>query len=237
MASVSPTSLAGTSLASVLKLTPVRSVLVPPAVLTLISPALTALGTVRRTSCWVSGDVEEALSKIVRTSKLPTPRPSIWICSSGPTRPEPSSSMVLPVLIAPPTLRSVGTTCNSKLVVAPSTCTRPLRARAGTSSVKVRPSPLGLPVRVSVPAVPLSSTPANCTRVWEVKPWPCSTMAWPVLAAGLEGSAATPACAEAWMPVNCTSGCGANAGPASVALPPSVLIWIGPSRVSGAASR
>ena len=66
-----------------------------------------------------------------------------------------------------------------------------------------------------------------------VKPWPVRVMVWPVLADGLAGLPALPLAACAVMPVKTLAGCaGKLAG--SCAVPPSVVMRIGPSRVRGA---
>ena len=114
----------------------------------------------------------------------------------------------------PPTARRVGVTCKSMLMPLPSTLTAPLRASAGTTTVSVVPPAPTVPVRVRMPATPASSTPWNCTSVLLVKPWPCSTMAWPVLAEGRLALAGTPALAAATMAVNSDSGCAGVLGPA-----------------------
>ena len=203
VAIVSPTSAAGLRSASAVTVVlPLRSVLLPPAVDTVISPALTPAGTVKVTSCW-----SMAPSTTVRTAKLPTPRPSIVMARSLAVRPVPSSTMVLPATMLPPTDFSVGTTCKVKLAPLPSTVTAPLRASAGTVSVSVVPPAPTEPVRVRVPSVPLSSMPWNCTSVLPVKPWPVRVMVWPVLAEGTTALPALPLAALAVIPVNTLAGC------------------------------
>ena len=96
---------------------------------------------------------------------MPTPRPSTVTIRSFTDRPVPSSTIVLPVATAPPTARSVGTTCSGIDTPLPCTRTAPVRARAGTTTVSVRPSSLTAPVRTSVPSFPVSSTAANSTCV------------------------------------------------------------------------
>ena len=232
VASVSPTSAPGVwSACAVTTAPPTSSVALPPAVDTVMRPAPTPAGTVSVTSCW-SG-VLPAPSTTVRRTKLPTVRPSMLMTRSEVVSPVPSSTRVLPTATVPPCARSTGTTCSSMLLPLPSTATAPLRASAGTATLSVVPPPPTLPVRVSVPVAPLSSSPWNCTSVLLVKPWPCSTMVCPVTAAGRPGSAATPALALATMAVNTLVGWVPK--PAGIcAWPPAVVMRIGPSRVLGA---
>ena len=202
VASVSPTSVAPSlrPLSAAMATPLLRSVLLPPAVDTTIRPAPTPAGTVRVSSCW-SG-VPLLPSTMVRTPKLPTPRPSMVMAKSLAASPVPSSTRVLPAATTPPTARRVGTICNCTLAPLPSTLTSPVRASAGTTMLRLLPSALALPVRVSVPSVPLSSIPWNCTSVLLLRPWPASTMVWPVTAEATAPSAGMPADAPPKMALN-----------------------------------
>jgi hypothetical protein len=100
-----------------------RSVACPPAVETVITPALTPAGTVKVMNCW-SG-LPPSPSTTVRRLKLPTVRASMLMTRSSWVRPVPSSTMVLPAAMVPPTPLSVGTICSAKLVLLPSTVTGP----------------------------------------------------------------------------------------------------------------
>ena len=217
VASVSPTSAAGVrSPSAVITTLLARSVLAPPAVETTISPALTPLGITSVSSCW-SVLAPPLPSMMVRTLKLPTARPSTVIARSLAVKPVPSSTMVLPTTTAPPNARSVGTICRFRLVPLPSTVTMPVRASAGTTTLSVVPPAPTVPVRVSVPKVPLSSSPWNCTSVLLVKPWPWSTMLWPVTALGASALAGLPALAFATMAVKTLVGCAPKPALASCA--------------------
>ena len=212
MASVSPTSPAGVRPASATSaVAPARSVLLPPAVDTVITPAPTPAGTVSVSSCWSA--LVPLPSMTVRMLNVPTARPSMAMAMSLPLSPVPSSTSVLPATTLPPTALSVGTTCSCKLVPLPSTLTLPVRARAGTTTLSVVPPAPAVPVRVSVPSVPLSSTPWNCTSVLLLKPWPCSTMVWPVVALATPALAGVPPSALATMAVNTLTGCAPKLAP------------------------
>ena len=169
----------------------------------------------------------------MRTANVPAARPSTVTVSSDPTSPVPSSSTCPPATTAPPTPRSTGTTCNARLVPLPSTVTAPVRASSGTTIVSVVPFVPAVPVRVSVPAIPVSSTPANCTSVEPVNPCPTSVMVCPTLADGFVPSAAAPTAALARIAVNSDGGCAAATGPATLAEPPAVVTFTGPSSTSG----
>ena len=236
VASVSPTSAAGVRAGSVVtESMPARSVLRPPAVITVITPAPTPAGTVKLTSCW-SGALPSP-STMVRTVKSPTVRPSMLMTRSLRVSPVPSSKSVLPVATVPPTALSVGTTCRLKLALLPSTVTAPVRARTGTTTVSERPSPEAEPVRVRVPRRPLSSMPWNCTSVPLVKPWPVRVMVWLVKAAACPALVTTPRLFTgrlAVMAVNTATGCTPKSKLANSSQPPSVTTRIGPSRLRGA---
>ena len=232
VAIVSPTSVAGLSAAWLVTPTVVRSTLAPPAVLTVITPVAMPAGTTTVTSCW-SGLLPSPSTR-VRTVKLPTVRPSMLMTRSSRVSPVPCSTMVLPVATAPPTAFSVGTTCRLKPALLPSTTTCPVLASAGTTTLSVVPPAPALPVRVSVPSLPVSSMPRNCTSVLLLKPCPLSTMVWPVVADGCAPSCAAPSVVLAVMPVYTAMGCTPKSTLASSSNPPSVATRIGPSRLRGA---
>lgn len=108
--------------------------------------------------------------------------------------------------MAPPSDRNAGTTWSGKDTVVPTTRTGPVRARAGTTTLRRLPSLLTLPVRVRVPTVPESSAAGVCTSVASVKPRPTKVIHWPALADACVGSAASPTAGVACNPPYSTKG-------------------------------
>ena len=192
----------------------------PPGVVTVIACPAIPCGTVTSTTCC---DSPSANRSWIEPGARVAGWPPMETVSSPAASPVPSMRTWPPAVTDPPTDRKVGTTWSSNDPVAPTTCSMPVTACAGTTSVSVVPSAEALPVRVNTPAEPAWSSAGNCTRVEPLKPRPTSVIVWPTTAEAAESPAGVPAVATAVSASNSTNGGGAAAGIVSCAQPPAVV--------------